>query len=241
MINHSFLAMADKQIQSLPSVGAARKSEYETYLRDLSPTSQELAESWLRTSIVPVFEFKGMTVERLVRVMRAHPLVAIIMLDRLMKDHDVYRPAIRLKDDEFVFVLRDAPSGFVPPKPVASALTTALSEAVSDYLEREEVDPPELRMEAPWPVQLSIVVGGAARAVDVGELVSELDDLRQVIELAGEIPEGTDQPLSEIQRIGLVLRLIEALATDDLRALRAAGNAGKAEPEEPEKGEPEKS
>jgi len=215
------LALARNQIRSLPGVTDAFKDEYEEYLRELGPEYQKHAATWVNTGAVPTAELRGMSLERLMRVMDAHPLIAVIMLDRLSKDPDAYRPLIRLSDGILRFVARDAPRGYVSPAPAPSALTVAMAEAVGGYLLSEGIDPPELRLDGSPTASLGIVVSGLASAADSDELAGEVEDLRRMCAAAGEIPDEPAEPLSEVQRIGLVLRLLADLATDDLRAARA--------------------
>jgi hypothetical protein len=218
------LLTAQRQLQSIPGLNTSRRDECIAGLRHLSARSQESVEAWVGSGVVPSFAYKGLTVERLVEVMKVHPLVGIIMLDRLMKDSSAYRPVIREREGRLTFTLRDAPRGSRPSRPLAAPLTRAAAESVGQYFYSESIDPPELHRDGPWPVRLSTTVTGVTRAVTIEDFEIELDKLRQVIELAGDAPTTADPPWSEIQRIGLVLRLIEALATDDLRALRAVAD-----------------
>jgi hypothetical protein len=221
-MDHDTLIRAEAQLRSLPELSPAKREEHISQLRELSTESQGFVEEWLTTETVPEAKYKGMTVQRLVNTMNTHPLIGIIMLDRLMKNDAAYHPIIRERNGELLFNVRDAPRGFIPPKPVAASLTRKIADTLGDFFYARGIDPPELRLEARWPARLGTTAAGVARSMTTGDLEIELNKLRQVIALAGEIPAETDQPLTEIQRIGLALRLIEALAADDLRTLRPA-------------------
>jgi hypothetical protein len=221
MIDDSLLAIADIQIESFNNFTPARRAEHKEAIRGLAPAYQELATEWLTTGVAPSTNLKGMTLERIIRMMRAHPLEAIIILDQLAKDPDAHRPVIQLYENKFRFNVRSEPPGFTPMRPAASSLTEALAESASDYFHGERVDPPELRLPEASTATLGTVVSGLASAADTGELAEEVQDLRRIIDLVGEIPDEPDGPLNELQRIGLVLRLLADLAADDLRKMRA--------------------
>jgi hypothetical protein len=226
MMDNTLLTAADEQIREFTDVSDELKSEYASYLRELSPASQKLAATWLTTGTTPQAEHNGMTLERLMRMMAPHPLVAIIMLDRLEKNPDAYRPLIQLRDGELRFNLRDAPAGFEPTRPAISPLTEALAESVSDFLLTERIDPPELRLTGSGPTRLGVVVAGLGSVQDAEELAEAVEDLRRMCAAAGEIPDEPAEPLSEVQRIGLVLRLLADLAADDLSRLTAVDSDG---------------
>jgi|GEM_PF-3569272 hypothetical protein len=226
MIDQDLLAIADSQIQALPSVSTARKADYEAYLRRLSPTSEELATAWLTTGTTPAAQHKGMTLELLARILGAHPLVGIIMLDQLAEDPDAYRPLIQLRDGTLRFNLRDAPPGLEPTRPAISPLTEAIAESMSDFLLSMESEPPELGVAGAHPERPGVVVAALASVHDSEELAEAVEDLRRMCAAAGEIPDEPAEPLSEVQRIGLVLRLLADLAADDLSRLTAVDSDG---------------
>jgi len=226
MIDQSTLAAASNHIHSLADVPDTRKADYIRYLRELRPEYQDLVSVWLTTGTVPEAELKGISVQRLVAMMSAHPLVAVIMLDRLSKDPDAYRPLIRMENGEFRFVARDAPRGYIPSPPAPSALTQSVAEAVGSHLLAEGFNPPELRFNEGSTARLGSIVASLASAADADDLAEEVEDLRRIVDLAGEIPDEPDRPLSQVQRVGLVLRLLAELATDDLRKIRAEGEGG---------------
>jgi hypothetical protein len=225
-MDEELLAIADKQIESFNNFSPARRSEYADAMRKLAPAYQDLATEWLTTGAVPATNLKGMTLERVIRMMRAHPLEAIIILDRLAKNPDAYRPVIQLYNGEFRFNVRGEPPGFIPMRPAASPLTEALAGSISDHFHAENVDPPELRLPEAPATAIGTIVASLAGAADADDLAEEVEDLRRIVDLAGEIPDEPDRPLSQVQRVGLVLRLLAELATDDLRKIRAEGEGG---------------
>jgi hypothetical protein len=192
-------------------------------LKNFSPDHLEFLASWLDSSNIPQFEYRGMSVKDIVETIGSHPLVAIIMLDRLTRDSSAFRMIIGERGGRLVFVLRDAPPGHRPAAPVSSALTKAITDSFSGFLQANDIDPTELQFGASMlPEPLWAIVALVARTTSESGLEGALKNIRERVQIAGDLPEHTDEALSELQRIGLVLRLIDALATDDLRKLRAS-------------------
>jgi hypothetical protein len=217
-MNETVLAEAERRIREIPEIRADTISRSLADLREISPANEWLVTDWLTSGTIPAFEYKGLSVTALVDALKTHPLFAIIMLDKLMKDEHAFSLIIGQRDGQFVFTSRDAILD-PPPEPAADGLTRTLAETAAGYLRRHEIDPPELSTGGDLRSPLWTAVIEAARVTTREDLEETVDGLREIIELA-ESAEGAgddEGALTEVGRVALVLRAIERLAADDLR------------------------
>jgi hypothetical protein len=163
-----------------------------------------------------------MSVTALVETLQTHPLVAIVMLDRLSKDPTAFEMVIGERQGNLTFVLRDAARGQPAAELVTSTLTRKIAEVAGRYIRDRNVDPTELRVpNSQFPEPLWAVVAVLAQATSEKDLAAALEKLGKITRLTRMAGGTAEVRLTEADRVGLVLRSIETLATDDLRALRA--------------------
>jgi len=196
---------------------AARSADLDRF----SPANIGHLAFWLDSGKIPPFEYMGMSVSDIVDAIGAHPLVAIIMLDSLTKNTNSYRLIIAERDGRLVFVMRDATPTQEFPEPVASALTSTITDAVSKFFREENISPQALQLDdSLFPEPLWATIKTVASVTSKSDLEAAVQRLDKLIEKISERPEGSTENLRELERIGLVIRLIRSLADDDCRRLR---------------------
>jgi hypothetical protein len=227
-MNEQTLAAATHQIHAIPDISSERAASASTDLLNLSAASGKLVDRWIKTGSIPAFELKGLSLREVVDTLGIHPLLAIIMLDKLSKDSKAFSLIVREQGGRLRFVSRDVPARHLP-HPVASELTRTVAQAAAEYFRESHTDPEELKLSSPLPQRLWPTTASPARSTSREALKASGEKLRKVVARAEEVEaagageagagEAGAGGLSEVGRIALVLRTIERLVADDLRRL----------------------
>jgi hypothetical protein len=216
VIEVALLARAAEQLHEVDGMRDDSVSRHIQSIQELSGPAEDLLVEWLESGVVPDFTYCDLSIEDLTRSPGAHPIVAILIMSKLLQDRDYYAPVIVFEDDRLQVFDRDAHTEL--PSPVLSDATIEFGEFVAEQIE-SLADGPAATL-PPSAARLRYEVLAVVRTVTVPELRDQMEHYAAQVNAAATLgPLGDAGRPTDLGRVVELLRTVEKLALDDLQSL----------------------